>query len=877
MAELAGSLNTQTETQDNKPRGTSLLARVAKYSLFRAVSLLFVVVISVYLTVLVTNKGAVIESEFDRPGTIGGWFSGIGEPKIHSRTNQDAGPQEPVEYMMRSLRLVFYGLTLNLGETERTSYFVSSKLTYQVSDIVLDALPRTLLLFGTANVLIFFTSISMALLIFRKYGSRLEKLFLALTPLSAVPPWIYGLILNIVLARVFHIFIGGRLDTWPDEFSWSFLPVLIKHLGPPILAIFISKFFLSVYTWRSFFLIFAGEDYIDLARAKGLPEKLIEKRYILRPALPSFVTSFAMLMVGIWQEAIIIELFFSVAGVGQLYYNVIRLNDMPLIIGLVVIFAYLMAATVFLLDILYALLDPRVKVGTESRLDKAVSGKKQKGLSWFRDWMSAGGERSRPAAPPAARKQLQEANTGKAPGLSGSGPIHREPWRDVFRRWTQPVRELAGAPSALFGLAIILVFLGVSIYVPFAMPLREALQMWDRENPIWLDNPKQAAPVWVNFFRKNDLPESIFMDSRSSPAIKEVQAVDDEVSQINISFPVEYPYRGLPQSFSLRLAPEFARKYPYAAVTWLTPDGREIELGDFTVPREAGVNFTRDGGLRRVLGDLAPEIGLFLDPDSDGNLALPGRYELRISAYTFEAGSDLNAELEIMGQVHGWAGTDVYRRDLGLGLLWGVPFALGVGLLGAVGTTLTTMLIAAIGAWYGGWVDGLIQRITEVNIILPAFPLLLIIHNHYSKSFWVILGAAILLNIFGSGIKTYRSTFLQLRSAPYIEAAQTYGAGNWRIIFRYLTPRIAPVLVPQLVMLVPTFVFLEVTLAYLKMSDPVLPTLGKVLQEGLENGGLNGAYHWVLEPAGILLAIGFAFLMVGFSLERILNPRLRDI
>jgi peptide/nickel transport system permease protein len=186
------------------------------------------------------------------------------------------------------------------------------------------------------------------------------------------------------------------------------------------------------------------------------------------------------------------------------------------------------------------------------------------------------------------------------------------------------------------------------------------------------------------------------------------------------------------------------------------------------------------------------------------------------------------------------------------------------------------MIIAAVGAWFGGWIDSLIQRITEVNMILPAFPILLIVYNFYSSSFWALLGVAILLNVFGSAIKSYRSAFLQVRESPYIEAAQSYGASPLRIIFRYLIPRIAPVLVPQLAILVPAFVFLEVTLAYLKMSDPLLPTLGKVLQEGIENGGLSGAYHWVLEPTVILLLIGFAFLMLGFALERILNPRLRN-
>lgn len=875
MAELTGALKPQSEAQENKQRGSGLLARVAKYSLFRAASLFVVVLISVFLTVLVTNKGVVIESEFDRSGSIGGWFAGVAEPSIRSRSVGDTTPQEPVEYLLHSLRLVFYGLTFNLGVTERNLVFISSSLTYQVSDIILDALPRTLLLFGTANILIFFTSVAAAMVLFRKYGSRLEKLFLGLTPLSAVPPWIYGLIMTVVLARVFHIFISGRLNFWPDQFTWSFLPVLFKHLGPPILAIFISKFFLSVYTWRSFFLIFAGEDYIELARAKGLPESMIEKRYLLRPALPSFVTSFAMLMIGIWQEAIVIELFFSVAGVGQLYYNVIKYQDTPLIIGLVVVFAYLMAFTVFVLDILYALVDPRVKVGTEGRIGRVISRRKKPSSN-----------QTAPQIKPAFGT-FSKAETN---GYFGDVlPVAETPVSRQARGWSQSVwkyrlqslaftlREISRSPSAVVGLVIILIFMVVSVYTLIARPYREVIKLWNGENPVWSVNPRGAAPEWVNYFRKNDLPKNIFMDSREPPVIKLTQPLSPEVTETIISFPIDFPYRVLPQSFNLELDPQFERKFPYASLIWITPDGRQLELGDFTVQRKANVLIEKESKARRVLGGLTPEIGLFLDPSSEEKWAFPGKYELRIKALTFEEGSDLNARLKIYGQVYGLAGTDMFRRDLALGLMWGIPVALGVGFLGALGTTLTTMLIAAIGSWYGGWVDGLIQRITEVNMILPAFPILLIIYNYYSKSFWALLGVAILLNIFGSGIKTYRSTFLQLRNAPYIEAAQTYGAGSGRIIFRYLAPRIAPVLVPQLVILVPTFVFLEVTLAYLKMSDPVLPTLGKVLQEGLENGGLNGAYHWVLEPAGILFAIGFAFLMVGFALERILNPRLRDI
>jgi peptide/nickel transport system permease protein len=211
-------------------------------------------------------------------------------------------------------------------------------------------------------------------------------------------------------------------------------------------------------------------------------------------------------------------------------------------------------------------------------------------------------------------------------------------------------------------------------------------------------------------------------------------------------------------------------------------------------------------------------------------------------------------------------------------MLWGTPIALAFGLLAAMGTTLTTMIIAAIGTWFGGWLDELIQRITEINLVLPFLPILLMIGTFYSRSIWLILGASILLNIFGAGIKTYRAVFMQILEAPYIEAARSYGAGDLRIVFQYMTPRIIPLLIPQLVILIPSYVFLEASLAVLGLGDPVLPTWGKVIQEAWVNGALyEGLYYWVLEPSFLLVVTGMAFALLGFALDRVFNPRLRGM
>jgi peptide/nickel transport system permease protein len=230
------------------------------------------------------------------------------------------------------------------------------------------------------------------------------------------------------------------------------------------------------------------------------------------------------------------------------------------------------------------------------------------------------------------------------------------------------------------------------------------------------------------------------------------------------------------------------------------------------------------------------------------------------------------------GEVYGVAGTDHQRRDLSVALLWGTPIAMAFGLLAALLTTVTTMGIAAIGVWYGSPIDDVIQRITEVNAIIPLLPILIMVGTLYSRSIWVMLALVIVLSIFGLQIKNYRAIFLQVKESGYIDAARAYGANNWRIITRYLIPRILPLVIPAIVILVPGFVFLEASLAVLGLGDPVLPTWGKLIDDANSQGALfNGFYYWILQPAALLMLSGLAFAMVGFALDRIFNPRLREM
>jgi peptide/nickel transport system permease protein len=153
------------------------------------------------------------------------------------------------------------------------------------------------------------------------------------------------------------------VDAPPPENPVDYGLSLLKHLILPATAIIISQLFLSIYNWRTFFLIYSSEDYVEMAKAKGLPSRDIERRYILRPTLPTIITQFALLAITLWQGFIITETVFLWPGLGRTLYRAIGLYDTPVIVGSTIIYAYLLAITVFLLDFVYALVDPRVKVG----------------------------------------------------------------------------------------------------------------------------------------------------------------------------------------------------------------------------------------------------------------------------------------------------------------------------------------------------------------------------------------------------------------------------------------------------------------------------------------------------------------------------------
>ena len=361
------------EAESKKARTTTLI-RLGRYTVTRVVALFFTVVIGVYLTVLIANMGGHVDeirrSQIQEQVSIAVSLS----PDLQKLSTEERnayiadqvvilekryGLDQP--FIIRSFRFLANALTLNLGFAEG---LVSDSGSRQVRNILLERLPSTLVLFGTANLLLFFAALFFALGLSRRYGSWLDKSVLALAPTSAAPGWFYGLFLILIFAGMMRVLpFGGMVGAPPPEDPLSYAASLAKHMILPVGAWVMAAIFLSIYNWRTFFMIYSSEDYVEMAKAKGLSNKMIERRYVLRPTLPTIITSFALLVIGLWSGAIIHETVFNWPGIGKLYFQAIGLYDTPVIVAVTVIYAYLLAITVFLLDFIYALVDPRVQIG----------------------------------------------------------------------------------------------------------------------------------------------------------------------------------------------------------------------------------------------------------------------------------------------------------------------------------------------------------------------------------------------------------------------------------------------------------------------------------------------------------------------------------
>lgn len=252
-------------------------------------------------------------------------------------------------------------LRLDLGDARSLRTAEGSN---RVSDIVLERLPYTVLLLTTSSIITAVVGLVVGVRMATRVGSRLDRAVAYFAAISfAVPAWWLGILFILVFSFKLDILpSGGMYGNPPPEGGFDRFLDLAKHALLPILTLVPVSVGPYIYSVRTMTVTIAQEDHVQFARAKGLPESKVTSRHILRVAAPPIVTGLVLGLAGSLSGSILTETVFNWRGMGRLYYDAVSgTPDEGVIVALTFIFTLIYVLARFLLDILYVLLDPRVR------------------------------------------------------------------------------------------------------------------------------------------------------------------------------------------------------------------------------------------------------------------------------------------------------------------------------------------------------------------------------------------------------------------------------------------------------------------------------------------------------------------------------------
>lgn len=278
-----------------------------------------------------------------------------------ARRTVELGLDEPWYSPKRFTNTVFKVMALDLGK----AYFLTSDSGSQnVRDIILERLPKTVLLFTTTTLIVTAIGIYLGAFVANRAGSIPDRLNSAFAVFSgSFPTWWVGMLMIFAFAFVYHIFPARSTPLTPPS-DPAYILDLLWHMLLPLITIVLVSFGSWAYTVRYFLVGVLSEDYILAKRTAGIPERKILYSHALKNAAPPIVTVIALSLAGSFSGALTIEAVFDWPGMGSLYYTAIGYMDIPVIIGLTYISTVIFVITVFATDIIYAYFDPRVKVAT---------------------------------------------------------------------------------------------------------------------------------------------------------------------------------------------------------------------------------------------------------------------------------------------------------------------------------------------------------------------------------------------------------------------------------------------------------------------------------------------------------------------------------
>ncbi|MEM2110660.1 MAG: ABC transporter permease [Candidatus Bathyarchaeia archaeon] len=232
---------------------------------------------------------------------------------------------------------------------------------------------------------------------------------------------------------------------------------------------------------------------------------------------------------------------------------------------------------------------------------------------------------------------------------------------------------------------------------------------------------------------------------------------------------------------------------------------------------------------------------------------------------------DLN--VRFYGAAYGLLGTDYRGRDIWSQFAHGARISLFVGLLSAVLSVIIGLVVGLVSGYFGRIIDDVLMRFTDMLLVLPGLPLLIVLIAVIGTSLWNIIFIIGLLGWMGFA-RTVRSQTLSLKERPFIEAAKAVGASRLYIIQKHILPNVVSLIYVSLALAVPSAITLEAALSWLGLFDPSVVSWGRMLHDAQANNGIEKLW-WIVPPGISIALVSLSFILLGYTLDEVLNPKLR--
>ena len=220
-------------------------------------------------------------------------------------------------------------------------------------------------------------------------------------------------------------------------------------------------------------------------------------------------------------------------------------------------------------------------------------------------------------------------------------------------------------------------------------------------------------------------------------------------------------------------------------------------------------------------------------------------------------------------------GTTNIGRDIFSQLIYGTRPALLVGFTAAFFVACIGTLVGLIAGYFGGWVDTLLMRLTDVAFGIPFLPFVIVLVAFLRPNIWnIVLAMALLL--WRDTARVIRSQVLTVRERAFVQAAQISGASAWRTIFVYIAPNILSLSFLYGTLAIGWAILTEASVSFLGFGDPTVVSWGFMLQDAYVSQALTReAYYWFVPPGVCIMLVVMAGFFIGRGYEELLFPRLR--